>query len=159
MAERLGRRARWTAVLVAVPGAAALFGAATSWALHAEPANGATTTPTPSHVQRPADTAVLGAQRSAAANQQELRRLEKQLARLRAQLATMAGSSRPAQSGQPGRSGQPAQSTAAPAPAVGTTHPPAPSPTAPTPPPPPPPVSSAPPPPVQTSTGASGAPK
>ena len=82
MAELLGRRARWTAALVAIPGAAALFGVATSWAVHTTPAT-TTTNPPTSPAQssaRPPDPALAGAQREAAANRRELSALEKQLA-------------------------------------------------------------------------------
>ena len=83
MGEQLGRRARWSAALVAVPGAAALFGVATSWAVHTTPAPNTTDKPVPvSRPVRSADPAVVDAQRAAAANQGELSRLEKQLARL-----------------------------------------------------------------------------
>ncbi|MDT4908616.1 MAG: hypothetical protein QOI69_1857 [Pseudonocardiales bacterium] len=41
--ERLGHRARWTATLVVTPCAAAVFGAAVSWAAQTEPPKSATT--------------------------------------------------------------------------------------------------------------------
>jgi hypothetical protein len=152
MTEGLGRRARWTSMLVAVPGAAAVFGAATSWALHAAPSNGTpapSPTPTPTRVQQPVNAALLAAQHSAADNRQELSRLGRQLARLRAQVTALDGSTHPA--------GPTVGSTG---PAARTAQPPAPSPTStasPSAPAAPPRTST--PPPVQTSTGASGAAK
>jgi hypothetical protein len=154
MAERLGRRARWTAALVAAPGAAALFGTATSWALHAAPDTASTPPPPEQHTRQPADPAVVGAQRSAAANRQQLQKLEKQLARLRTQVAALGTSptTPPGGASAGAASGPPAGTAAPPAPSPAASNPPAR--TYPAPPPPPPA-----PPPVQTSTGASGAPK
>jgi hypothetical protein len=168
MAEERGRRARWTAALIAVPGAAALFGAATSWAMQTTPATGTTSPPTPpSSPIRTADPAVLAAQRSAAANHWELTQLQHQLAILRTQLATAKAGSRPsgtspavARAGQP-----PAPSTrdvppASPAPPPASPAAPVPTPAAPTSSgPPAAPSTPAAPPPVQTTTGASGAAK
>jgi hypothetical protein len=154
MTEGLGRRARWTSMLLAVPGAAALFGAATSWALHAAPSNGTLTpSPTPTRTQQPADGGVLAAQHSATANRQELSRLERQLARLRAQVAALGASTPAGPTVQRGT-----LSATSTGPAAPTTQPPAPIATASASAPAAPPTTSAPPP-AQTSTGASGAAK
>ena len=153
MAEDLGRRARWTSMLVAVPGAAALLGAATSWAVHAEPSK-ATPTPAPTaaRTQRTADAAVLAAQHSAAANRQELSRLERQLARLRAQVAALGTSSPTTPRGASTTGARNTPSTGPTARTAQQLPTASAAPSAPAPP-----RTTSDPPPVQTSTGASGA--
>jgi hypothetical protein len=170
-----GRRARWTMALMIAPGAAAVFGASTAWAMHASPAVGKPPVAPVVHTAAPpkvaSAAAVLALQHSASANRRQLAGLQAQLAKLQHQLhelslppalvpgagnsaggstagsagnqtATVAGPANPPVNGP--AIAAPAQAAAAPAqaPAQVAAQPPAPAP-----------------PPVQTTTGASGAPK
>ena len=92
-----GRRARWTAALVAAPGAAAVLAGATAWAAHTRPAtaNGGSSPVVRAPV--PADATTLrSVQQSAAANRRELERLQQQLTGLRRQLSSGQTTTRPA---------------------------------------------------------------
>jgi Tfp pilus assembly protein FimV len=167
MTERRGNRARWTTALVITPGAAALFGATTGWAMHVHPAAVAkptapVTLSAPVAV-RPPSKDLLAVRNSLAANQRQLAAmqgsvstLQKQLKALAAPVGATAGSAAgSAGSGGSGGStgagsisgGSAAAGTnvAPPAAAPAPVAPPAAAPVAPAPPP------------VQTTTGASGA--
>lgn len=172
MTDGLGRRARWTAALVAAPGAAAVFGAAVSWAADTVPAtsaksegSAAVVASTPAPTVNPRETKLRS---DAAANKRKAAQLRKDLTRLQAKLKQMqAASAAGAAGGSAGGSGGGYSgggysggstsgggggggSVSGPAPAAPA--PAAPAPAAAPPPPPPPP-----PPPAQTGTGASGA--
>jgi hypothetical protein len=158
--DRPTRRPRWAATVLAAPGAAAVFGAATAWSLHTAPAT-QVKPPATGRANAPAaatnpDAAVPALQRSAAANAAQVTRLNRLLAQLRAQLKSLDASSHGTTPGAAsGAVGDPATAAGSANPPVQTPAAAAPSP-APTPSAPAPVPSSAPPPPAQTSTGASG---
>ncbi|MDT4984022.1 MAG: hypothetical protein QOF95_1512 [Pseudonocardiales bacterium] len=159
MTDRMARRPRWALTVLAAPGAAAVFGAATAWSLHTAPAT-QVKPPATGSVNAPAatnpDAAVPALQRSAAANAAQVTRLTRLLAELRAQLKTLNASSHGTTPGATsGAVGDPATAAGAANPPVQTPAAAAPA-SAPAPSAPAPVPSSAPPPPVQTSTGASG---
>ena len=109
MTERHGRRARWTALLVVAPGAAALLRRTTSWALHTTPATAKTTASAPqaaapaAPVPRVVDAkpALTALARRAAANEHQVATLQTQLAQLRKQLTTLTAPVAQAGGGQP----------------------------------------------------------
>ncbi|MEO6700057.1 MAG: hypothetical protein ABI140_19655, partial [Jatrophihabitantaceae bacterium] len=92
MTELTGRRARWTSALLLAPGAAALFGATTAWALHAgqQPQPVANPQPIQAPVARPAPSELMALERSAVANQRQLAALRKRMSSLQRQLTSLA---------------------------------------------------------------------
>jgi hypothetical protein len=162
MTERGGRGPRWAATILAAPGAAAVFGAATAWSLHTAPATQVKQPSTGSATAPAARTdpaaAVPALQRSAAANKAQVARLNQLVAELRAQLKVLTTSPYGTTSGAtPGVAGGPA-TAAGPAITAPVQTPAAAAPSSPPGPPSAPAAvpSPTPPPPAHTSTGASG---
>ena len=96
MAERPARRSRWTATVLAAPGAAAVFGAAAAWSLHTAPAT-QVKPPAPGPVNAPGAAtnpdAVSALQASAAANEAQVTQLNQLVTQLREQLKSLNTSS------------------------------------------------------------------
>ncbi|CAB4954529.1 unannotated protein [freshwater metagenome] len=159
MTER-GTRVRWTTAALVAPTAAALFTGTTVWAAGHQPATvtAATSpsvpTPTATVTAAPADPAVEALREQIAANSAKVAALTRTVETLRAQTAAISGVAY-VPSAKAAGSTTPKGSGGATSPAPKVTTPIAAKPTAPkvvvTKP--------APPPPVQTTTGASGAPK
>jgi hypothetical protein len=175
MTERGGHRARWTTALLLAPGAAAVFGVTTSWAMHVKPAaSPAPKAPllaaAPPAAARPSKD-VIAFQKSLAANKHQLALMQSKVAKLQKQLTVLvapttaaagsgssgsgssgsysSGSSGSGSSGSGSSSGGSTGGGAAPAPVQAAPAPVAPPVAAPAPPAPAPP-------PVQGGTGASG---
>jgi hypothetical protein len=149
MTERGGHRARWTTALLLAPGAAAVFGVTTSWAMHVKPAaSPAPKAPllaaAPPAAARPSKD-VIAFQKSLAANKHQLALMQSKVAKLQKQLTvlvaptTAAAGSGSSGSGSSGSGSYSGGSSAPVAPPVAAPAPPAPAP-----------------PPVQGGTGASG---
>ena len=167
MTDGRGRRARWTAALLITPGAAAMFGASTSWVVHAHPS--VTTTPkaispaVAANAPTPSQE-VLAFREALAANKAQLAAMQDTVVGLQNQLkglgsaGTAGGATGGVGTGTSTSSSGSGTRTVPTAPASPAAAPAAARPAAPAPPAAP--AAAAPaPPPVQAVTGASGAPK